>query len=83
MATVIMNTEAAIIVTYDYCYEGIWDANDELHNCPTPCGSITYISAQGTTKTISGISADTPTITITAQSIVSTNGVLEVVCPTV
>ena len=82
MATVTMNTEAAIIVTYNYCYEGIWDANDELHSCPTPCGSITYISIEGTTETISGISVDTPTITITAQSIVSTTGVTEVACPT-
>ena len=83
MATVTMNTEAAIVVVYDYCYEGLWASNDEVHNCPTPCGSITYINAQGTTETISGISADTPTITITAQSIVSTIGVLEVACPTV
>ena len=81
MATVTMNTEAAIIVTYNYCYKGHWAANDEVHNCPTPCGSITYIGAYGNTETISGISASDPTITIEAQSIVSTVGVVEVACP--
>ncbi|HNQ21317.1 MAG TPA: hypothetical protein PKI46_09670, partial [Bacteroidales bacterium] len=80
MATVTMNTEAAIVVVYDYCYEGIWASNDELHNCPSPCGRITYIDAYGNTETISGISTDDPTITIKAQSIVSTIGVKEVVC---
>lgn len=83
MATVTMNTEAAIVVVYDYCYQGVWDPNDEVHNCPTPCGSITYIDINGNTETISEISVDTPIITITAQSIVSTIGVTEVVCPTV
>ena len=80
MATVIMNTEAAIIVTSNFCFVGTWDVNDESHNCPTPCGSITYIDINGNTETISEISADTPTITITAQSIVSSVGVVAVDC---
>ena len=83
MATVTMNTEAAIVVVYDYCFEGIWAINDETHNCPTPCGSITYIDAYGNTDTISEISADDPIITIEARSIVSTVGVREVTCPEV
>ena len=83
MATVTMNTEAAIVVVYSYCFKGLWAINDDIHNCPTPCGSITYIDAYGNTETISGISADDPTITIEAQSIVSTVGVSEIVCPTV
>ena len=81
MATVTMNTEAAIIVTYNYCFKGLWDINDKIHKCPTPCGSITYIGAYGNTETISGISSDDPTITIEAQSIVSTVGVSKVACP--
>ena len=80
MATVTMNTEAAPVVVYTYCFQGIWDMNDEVHNCPTPCGSITYIDAYGNTETISGISADDPIITIEAQSIVSTVGVSEIAC---
>lgn len=83
MATVNMITDAAPVVVYNYCFEGLWDMNDNTHNCPTPCGSITYIDAYGNTDTISGISADDPTITIEAQSIVSTTGVTEVACPTV
>lgn len=83
MATVTMNTEAAIVVVYDYCFKGLWAINDSTHNCPTPCGSITYMDAYGNTETISGISADDPIITIEAQSIVSTIGVSEVACPTV
>lgn len=81
MATVTMNTEAAPVVVYSYCFEGLWAMNDEIHNCPTPCGSVTYIDLSGNTATISGISSNDPTITIEAQSIVSTVGVLEVACP--
>ena len=83
MATVTMNTEAAIVVVYNYCFKGHWAINDSIHNCPTLCGSITYIDAYGNTETISGISADDPPITIEAQSIVSTVGVSEIACPTV
>ena len=82
MATVTMNTEAAIVVTYNYCYKGLWASNDKIHKCPTPCGSITYIDAYGNTGTISGISADDPIIIIEAQSIISTVGVIEVACLT-
>ena len=81
MATVTMNTEAAPVVVYNYCFKGLWDMNDNIHNCPTPCGSITYIDAYGNTETISEISSNDPTITIEAQSIISTVGVSEVACP--
>ena len=83
MGTFSIISDAAPIVVYSYCFEGLWAMNDEIHNCPTPCGSITYIDAYGNTETISGISSDDPTITIEAQSIVSTVGVTEVACPTV
>lgn len=81
MATVTMNTEAAIVVVYSYCFKGLWAINDSIHNCPTPCGSVTYIDPSGNTATTSGISADDPTLTIEARSIVSTVGVREVACP--
>lgn len=80
MAVVTMNTEAAPVVVYTYCFEGIWDMNDELHNCPTPCGRITYVDPSGNTATTSGISANDPTITIEARSIISTVGVREIGC---
>ena len=83
MATVTMNTEAAIVVVYSYCFEGRWDIDDDIHNCPTPCGSVTYIDPSGNTATISGISSSDPTLTIEARSIVSTVGVSEVACPTI
>ena len=83
MATVTMNTEAAIVVVYSYCFKGRWHIDDDLHNCPTTCGSVTYIDPSGNTATISGISSSDPTLTIEAQSIISTVGVTEVACPTV
>ena len=83
MGTFSIISDAAPVVVYTYCFKGIYDMNDDIHNCPTPCGSITYIDAYGNTKTISGISGDDPIITIEAQSIVSTVGVVEVACPTV
>ena len=83
MGTFSITSDAAPVVVYNYCFKGFWDMNDNIHNCPTPCGSITYIDAYGNTETISGISSNDPTITIEAQSIVSTVGVSEVSCPTI
>ena len=81
MGTFSIISDAVPVVVYNYCFKGLYPMNDELHNCPSPCGSITYINAYGNTKTISGISADDPIITIEAQSIVSTVGVAEIACP--
>lgn len=83
MGTFSIISDAAPVVVYSYCFVGLWDSNDEVYNCPTPCGRVTYIDAYGNHATISGISADDPTITIEAQSIVSTVGVSEVACPTI
>lgn len=80
MATVTMNTEAAIVVVYDYCFEGRWDQNDNQHSCPEPCGQINYIDVNGDLETISGISVQSGIISISAQSIVSTTGVNTVSC---
>ena len=80
MGTFSIISDAVPVVVYSYCFKGLWAINDSLHNCPTPCGSITYIDAYGNTETISGISADDPIITIEAQSIVSTVGVDVVDC---
>lgn len=81
MGTFSITSDAAPVVVYSYCFEGLWAMNDDIHNCPTPCGSITYIDPSGNTATISGISASDPTLTIEAQSIISTVGVTEVACP--
>ena len=81
MGTFSIISDAAPVVVYTYCFKGIYPMNDDIHNCPTPCGSITYIDPSGNTSTISGISADDPTLTIEAQSIVSTVGVAEIACP--
>lgn len=83
MGTFSIISDAAPVVVYNYCFKGLWDMNDNIHNCPTPCGSVTYIDPSGNTTTISGISSSDPTLTIEAQSIVSTTGVLEVACPTI
>ena len=83
MGTFSIISDAAPVVVYSYCFKGLWDIDDDLHNCPTPCGSVTYIDPSGKTATISGISASDPTLTIEAQSIISTVGVSEVACPTV
>ena len=78
MATVTMNTEAAIIVTYNYCYKGYFNCDDDIH--VPPGGTVTYIDKLGTEQTKSGICGN-EVITINAQSIVSYIGVSEVVCP--
>ena len=83
MGTFSIISDAAPVVVYSYCFKGRWDMNDSLHNCPTPCGSVTYIDPSGNTETISGISASDPTLTIEARSIISTVGVSKVACPTV
>ena len=83
MGTFSIISDAAPVVVYTYCFKGIYPMNDDLHNCPTPCGSITYVDPSGNTETTSGILADDPIITIEAQSIISTVGVVEIACPTV
>ena len=79
MGTFSIISDAAPVVVYSYCFKGLWDINDDLHNCPTLCGSITYIDAYGNTEIISGIPAN-ELVKIEAQSIVSTAGVREVGC---
>ena len=77
MATVTMNTEAAVIVTSNFCFVGKWNCDDTIH--VPPGGTITYIDELGTEQTESGICGD-KTITINAQSIVSTVGVFVIDC---
>ena len=77
MATVTMNTEAAIIVTSNFCFVGTWNCDDTTH--VPPGGQVVYIDASGTQQTYSGI-CGTNIVTINAQSIVSSIGVDAVDC---
>ena len=82
MATVTMNTEAAPVVVYNYCFEGYWSENDTIHNCPETCGQVTYIDVYGNQQTETGITYEMGIVLIEAQSIVDTVGVNEIACPT-
>ena len=77
MATVTMNTEAAIVVTSNFCFVGRWDCDDTIHM--PPGGQIVYIDASGTQQTYTGICGN-EIVTINAQSIVSSVGVDTVDC---
>ena len=77
MATVTMNTEAAVIVTSNFCFVGRWDCDDPIHM--PPGGQVVYIDASGIEQTYTGICGN-EVITINAQSIVSTVGVDVVDC---
>ena len=77
MATVTMNTEAAIIVTSNFCFVGTWNCDDTTH--VPPGGQVVYIDASGTQQTYSGI-CGTNIVTINAQSIVSSTGCAPVDC---
>ena len=77
MAIVTMNTEAAIIVTSNFCFVGRWNCDDTTHM--PPGGQVVYIDASGTQQTYSGI-CGTDIVTINAQSIVSSIGVDTVDC---
>ena len=77
MATVTMNTEAAIVVTSNFCFVGRWDCEDTVH---VPPGSqVVYIDASGIEQTYTGICGN-EIVTINAQSIVSSVGVDTVDC---
>ena len=80
MGTFSIISDASTVILYNYCFEGIWDQNDNQHNCPEPCGQINYIDVNGDLETISGISVQSGIISISAQSIVSTTGVNTVSC---
>ena len=77
MATVTMNTEAAVIVTSNFCFVGTWNCDDTIH--VPPGGQVVYIDASGTQQTYSGI-CGTNIVTINAQSIVSSTGCAPVDC---
>ena len=77
MATVTMNTEAAIVVTSNFCFVGKWNCDDIIH--VPPGGQVVYIDASGTQQTYSGICGK-DIVTINAQSIVSSVGVNTVDC---
>ena len=77
MATVTMNTEAAIVVTSNFCFVGKWNCDDTTH--VPPGGQIVYIDASGTQQTYTGICGK-DVITINAQSIVSSVEVEAVDC---
>ena len=77
MATVTMNTEAAIVVTSNFCFVGRWDCGDTTHM--PPGGQVVYINASGIQQTYTGICGN-KIVTINAQSIVSSVGVDTVDC---
>ena len=77
MAIVTMNTEAAIVVTSDFCFVGKWNCDDTTH--VPPGGQVVYIDASGTQQTYSDICGK-DIVTINAQSIVSSIGVDAVEC---
>lgn len=80
MGTFSITSDASTVILYNYCFEGIWDENDGLHNCPGTCGQVNYIDVNGDLETISGISVQSGIISIEAQSITSTIGVQPVTC---
>lgn len=77
MATVTMNTEAAVIVTSNFCFVGKWNCDDTTH--VPPGGQVVYIDASGIQQTHTGICGN-EVVTINAQSIVSSVGVDTVDC---
>ena len=77
MATVTMNTEAAIIVTSNFCFKGIWSCDDTT-NMP-PGGQVVYIDDSGIEQTYTGICGN-EIVTINAQSIVSSTKCAPVDC---
>ena len=77
MATVTMNTEAAVIVTSNFCFVGKWNCDDTTH--VPPGGQVVYLDASGIQQTHTGICGK-DVVTINAQSIVSSVGVDAVDC---
>ena len=80
MGTFSIISDASTVILYNYCFEGIWDENDGLHNCPGTCGQVNYIDVNGNPQTEYGISVQSGIISIEAQSITSTVGVQPVTC---
>ena len=72
-----MNTEAAVIVTSNFCFTGKWNCDDTTHM--PPGGTVVYLDASGIQQTHTGICGN-EIVTINAQSIVSSTGVDIVDC---
>ena len=80
MGTFSITSDASTVILYNYCFEGIWDENDGVHNCPGTCGQVNYIDVNGNPQTEYGISVQSGIVFIEAQSITSTVGVQPVDC---
>ena len=74
-------TTTTLPATSFFCFEGIWDQVDTIHNCPGTCGQVTYIDVYGNQQTEYGITIQSGIISIEAQSIISATGVHAVECP--
>ena len=77
MGTFSITSDAAVIVTSNFCFIGKWNCDDIIH--VPPGGQVVYIDASGTQQTYSGICGK-DIVTINAQSIVSSVGVNTVDC---
>lgn len=80
MGTFSIISDAAPVVVYEYCFKGLWNENDGVHNCPGTCGQVNYIDVNGNPQTEYGISVQSGIISIEAQSITSTVGVKPITC---
>lgn len=77
MGTFSIISDAAVIVTSNFCFVGRWNCDDTIH--VPPGGQVVYIDDSGTQQTYSGICGK-DVVTINAQSIVSSVGVDAVDC---
>ena len=74
-------TTTTLPATSFFCFEGVWDEDDTIHNCPEICGQVTYIDVNGIQQTEYGITIQSGIISVEAQSIISAIGVHAVSCP--
>ena len=81
MSTLTINNAA--IQTYPtqtYCYSGIWDCKDSVHNCPGMCGYVRYKDEYGNIVEESGFCIKDTNIQIVASEIIQVIGLNTKVC---
>lgn len=70
----INNTNKTILPTQTYCFEGRWDCEDSIHDCPGKCGYVRYKDEYGNIKEESGFCLTDTNIQIVASEIIQVIG---------
>ena len=76
----INNAVKPTLPTQTYCFSGIWECEDSVHDCPGKCGYVRYKDKNGNILEKSGFCITDTNIQIVASEIIQVIGLQSHVC---